>query len=48
MRTIHYYVIHKETNKVVFSHWDSRKCRDFLSETEDREDYCLGYKWVSI
>ena len=48
MRTIRHYVIHKETRKVVFFHRDSQKCRDFLNAMENKEDYCLGYKWFSI
>ena len=48
MRTCHHYVVHKETRKAVFAHWDRYKCQAFLEAMENKEDYCLGYKWLSI
>lgn len=48
MRLIHYSVINKETGKKVYINCRSSKCEEFLETLEDKENYFIGYKWVSI
>lgn len=48
MRLIHYSIVSKETGKRVFTHWNEAKCREQLETMNDKENYFIGYKWVSI
>lgn len=48
MRLVHYYVMHKESSKKVFTHWDRNECVKFLNGLENAEAYGIAYKWVSI
>lgn len=48
MRLIIYCVMNKKTQKRVFTNCNRRKVENFLASLEDKEDYCIGYKWTSI
>lgn len=48
MRLCHYSVINKETGKRVFTRCSERECREFMTTLEDKENYYIGYKWLSI
>lgn len=48
MRLIHYYVINKETNEKVYTDCREVKAKEFLANLSDKENYRIGYKWVSI
>ena len=48
MRTVHYHIINKNTNKAVFVHCLRYKAEEFLANLADKENYVLAYKWVSI
>lgn len=48
MRIVHYAVVNKETHKAVYVHCDSAKARAFLEAMENKENFYIGYKWVSI
>lgn len=48
MRLIHHYIVNKETGKKVFTHWNEAECRKVLEAMEDKENYFIAYKWVSI
>lgn len=48
MRLVHYYVIEKATGKKVFVHCRPAKCEDFLATLKNKENYFIGYKWLSI
>lgn len=48
MRLIHYYVMHKETRKIVHTNWDKAKCQAILDTMLDKDNYGIAYKWVSI
>ena len=48
MRTIRYYVINKKTGKAVYTNCRHSSCRAFLTTLEDKENYTIGYKWLSI
>ena len=48
MRLIIYCVMNKKTKKRVFVDCDLRKVENFLASMEDKEDYGIGYKWMSI
>lgn len=48
MRTIHYYVVNKETKKAVYANCREAKCREFKESLVDKENYRITYRWVSI
>lgn len=48
MRTVHYYVINKITGKKVFVNCRHNKAQEYLESLEDKENYFIGYKWLSI
>ena len=48
MRTIRYYVINKNTNKAIYTECRHDKAKAFLDSLADKENYCIGYKWLSI
>lgn len=48
MRIIHYGVINKKTNKVIYTNCKQDKEDKFLATLADKENYVIGYKWVSI
>ena len=48
MRTIRYYVINKTTGKAIYTDCRHSSCRAFLTTLEDKENYAIGYKWLSI
>ena len=45
---IRYYVINKESNKVVFFDCSLRKCEKFLDEQENKDNFVIGHKWHSF
>lgn len=48
MRIIRYAVVNKETHKPIYVNCDSTKARAFLETLENKEDFYIGYKWMSI
>ena len=48
MRTIHYYVVNKNTNKAVYVDCRQHKAQEFLNAQENKEQFKICYKWVSI
>ena len=48
MRLIHYYVINKETNKREYVHHSQAKCQEYINNQENKDNYAITYKWVSI
>ena len=48
MRTIRYYVINKAARTEVYTNCSHSKCVEHLNAMADKENYCIGYKWLSI
>ena len=48
MRTIRFYVVNKNTRKAIFTDCRKSKCETFLENLENKEDYAIGYKFLSI
>ena len=48
MRTIHYHVINKNTNKSVYVNCRQHKAEEFLASLPNAKDFEIRYKWVSI
>ena len=48
MRTIRHYVINKTTGKAIYTDCDRNKCIAFISKCTDKDNYIIGYKWLSI
>ena len=48
MRLIHYAVFNKETNERVYTNCDQAKCQEYLDKMPNKENYIIGYKWLSI
>lgn len=48
MRMMRYYVIHKGTKKVVYTECRGDRAQAFLNGLFDKENYTIGYKWLSI
>ena len=48
MRLVHYYVINKETGKRVYTNCRLHKAEEFLQNLQDKENYVICYKWLSI
>ena len=48
MRIIRYSVVDKATKKSVFTHCRMHKAQEFFDSLEHKENYAIGYKWLSI
>lgn len=48
MRLIIYCVMNKKTKERIYINCNLHKAEDFLASMEDKEDYCIGYKWRSF
>lgn len=48
MRLIHYHVINKETNKREYTNCEQSKCREYINSKENKDNYIITYKWLSI
>lgn len=48
MRLIHYAVFNKETKERVYTNCDQAKCQEYLNKMDNKENYTVGYKWLSI
>ena len=48
MRLIHYAVFNKTTRERVYTNCDQSKCQEYLDKMPNKEDYTIGYKWLSI
>lgn len=48
MKLFHYYVINKNTGKKVYVNCRKAKADEFLANLADKENYFIGYKFVSI
>ena len=48
MRTIRYYIINKTTNESIYTNCSEKACREHLATLPNKEEYTIGYKWLSI
>ena len=48
MRMIRYFVINKTTGKRLYTHCYRSECENFMNALENKENYTIGYKWMSI
>lgn len=48
MRTIRYYIVNKTTNKEIYTNCSRKACEETLSKMSNKENYVIGYKWLSI
>jgi hypothetical protein len=48
MRAIRYYVINKAARTEVYTNCSHSKCVEHRNAMADKENYCIGYKWLSI
>lgn len=48
MRLIHYYIVNKETGKRVYTNCRFSKCEEMLATMENKENFFISHKWVSI
>jgi hypothetical protein len=48
MRLVHYYIIEKATGKKVYTNCRPAKVEEVLQNMKNKENYCIGYKWLSI
>ena len=48
MRTIMYSVWNKKENKRVYINCRGYKCEEYIANLENKEDYEIRYKWMSI
>jgi hypothetical protein len=48
MRTIRYYIVNKNTNEAIFTDCRRKACEQTLAKMADKENYTIGYKWLSI
>ena len=48
MRTIRYYVVNKNTHQAIYTECRKDKAQAFLNGLADKENYTIGYKWLSI
>jgi hypothetical protein len=48
MRMIRHYVVNKTTREAIYTHWSERECEKFLETLPDKENYAIGYKWLSL
>lgn len=48
MRMMRYYVISKNTNEAIYTHCNRSKCEEFITTLDNKENYAIGYKWLSI
>lgn len=48
MRTIRHYVINKTTGKAIYTNCNKNKCIDFINGLDNKDNYTVGYKWLSI
>ena len=48
MRTIRYYVVNKTTKRGIYTNTDLTKCEKFLANIENKNDFEIRYKWLSI
>ena len=48
MRLIHYAVFNKTTKERLYTNCDQAKCQEYLDKMPNKENYTIGYKWLSI
>ena len=48
MRLIHYAIFNKITNERVYTNYDQRKCQEYLNKMDNKENFEIRYKWLSI
>lgn len=48
MRTIRYYIVNKNTNNAIYTNCNRKACEEILDKMADKENYAIGYKWLSI
>ena len=48
MRAIRYYIVDKNTNKAVYTNCRRKACEEILAKMVDKENFAIGYKWLSI
>ena len=48
MRMIRYFVINKTTREPIYTHYKEAECRKHLEAMENKDQFTIGYKWMSI
>ena len=48
MRTIIYAVINKDTKEKVYQNCRQNKCEEFIANLPNKDNYKIGYKWMSF
>ena len=48
MRAFRYYVVSKETKKEFYTSFSRKACEEFIASLSNKENYVIGYKWLSI
>jgi hypothetical protein len=48
MRLIHYSVFNKKIKKIIYTNCRLHKCTEKFNSLENKEDFEIRYKWVSI
>lgn len=48
MRTIIYAVINKDTKEKVYQNCRQSKCEEFIANLPNKDNYKIGYKWMSF
>lgn len=48
MRMIRYFVIDKATNIPVYTDCRRYKCVEHINRLENKDQFAIGYKWMSI
>ena len=48
MRAMRYYVIEKNTRKAIYTECRKDRAEAFLNGLVNKENYTIGYKWLSI
>ena len=48
MRTIIYAVINKDTKEKVYQNYRQSKCEEFIANLPNKDNYKIGYKWMSF
>ena len=48
MRRMRYYVVNKSTRKAIYTECRKDRAEAFLNGLADKENYCIGYKWLSL
>ena len=48
MRIVRYYIINKQTKQAVYTDCRKNRVEEILAGMTDKENYTIGYKWLSL